>query len=154
LEELEHALARGARVYAEVIGYGSTNDAFDMAAQTEDGAGAARTMRMALAKAGIAPNTVDYIVAHGTATPLNDKFETLAIKSVFAEHAYDLVISSFKSMTGHMMGASGAMGVLNAAYALQENVIPPTTNYATPDPDCDLDYNTQDGPRAKTIEVA
>ncbi|HET7081095.1 MAG TPA: beta-ketoacyl-ACP synthase II [Chloroflexia bacterium] len=154
LEDLEHAQARGARIYAEVIGYGSSNDAFDMFGQSESGGAAIRMMRMALHKAGIAPEDVDYIVAHGTGTPLNDRVETLAIKQTFGEHARDLVVSSFKSMTGHMMGASGAIGAINAVKAVQEGVIPPTTNYSTPDPDCDLDYNTGGGVREKDIDVA
>ncbi|HMA34769.1 MAG TPA: beta-ketoacyl-[acyl-carrier-protein] synthase II, partial [Chloroflexia bacterium] len=104
-------------------------------------------------KAGLAPEEVDYIVAHGTGTPLNDKVETLAIKDVFGAHAYRLVISSFKSMTGHLMGASGALGAINAAYAIRDNLMPPTINYTTPDPDCDLDYNTR-GLRAQTVNVA
>src|SRR5689334_4753078 len=154
LEDLEHAVDRGARIYAEVVGYGSSNDAFDMFGQSETGGAAIRMMRMALHKAGLAPEDVDYIVAHGTGTPLNDRVETLAIKQTFGEHARDLVVSSFKSMTGHMMGASGAIGAINAVKSVQEGVIPPTTNYATPDPDCDLDYNTQGGVREKDIDVA
>jgi beta-ketoacyl-acyl-carrier-protein synthase II len=154
LEDLEHAQARGARIYAEVIGYGSSNDAFDMFGQSESGGAAIRMMRMALHKAGIAPEDVDYIVAHGTGTPLNDRVETLAIKQTFGDRARDLVVSSFKSMTGHMMGASGAIGAINAVKAVQEGVIPPTTNYSTPDPDCDLDYNTGGGVREKDIDVA
>lgn len=154
LENLEHAQARGARIYAEVIGYGSSNDAFDMFGQSESGGAAIRMMRMALHKAEIAPEDVDYIVAHGTGTPLNDRVETLAIKQTFGDHARDLVVSSFKSMTGHMMGASGAVGAINAVKAVQEGVIPPTTNYSTPDPDCDLDYNTGGGVREKDIDVA
>ncbi|HEX6607764.1 MAG TPA: beta-ketoacyl-ACP synthase II [Chloroflexia bacterium] len=154
LENLEHAQARSARIYAEVIGYGSSNDAFDMFGQSESGGAAIRMMRMALHKAEIAPEDVDYIVAHGTGTPLNDRVETLAIKQTFGDHARDLVVSSFKSMTGHMMGASGAVGAINAVKAVQEGVIPPTTNYSTPDPDCDLDYNTGGGVREKDIDVA
>jgi 3-oxoacyl-[acyl-carrier-protein] synthase II len=154
LEDLEHAQARGARIYAEVIGYGSSNDAFDMFGQSESGGAAIRMMRMALHKAEIAPEDVDYIVAHGTGTPLNDRVETVAIKQTFGDHARDLVVSSFKSMTGHMMGASGAIGAITAVKAVQEGVIPPTTNYATPDPDCDLDYNTGGGVREKDVDVA
>ncbi len=154
LEDLEHAVDRGARIYAEVVGYGSSNDAFDMFGQSETGGAAIRMMRMALHKAGLAPEDVDYIVAHGTGTPLNDRVETLAIKQTFGDHARDLVVSSFKSMTGHMMGASGAIGAINAVKSVQEGVIPPTTNYATPDPDCDLDYNTGGGVREKDIDVA
>src|SRR5919197_270119 len=141
LEELEHALARGAPIYAEVAGYGSTNDAYHMAAQLESGAGAARTMQRALRKAGISPDQVDYINAHGTGTPLNDKVETLAIKNVFGDAARKVVISSTKSMTGHMMGASGALEAMVCALAIRDNRIPPTINLEVPDPECDLDYN-------------
>lgn len=154
LEDLEHAVHRGAPIYAEVIGYGTTNDAYDMAGQLETGEGAARTMRMALRKAGITPETVDYIVAHGTGTPLNDKVETLAIKQVFAAHALRVAISSFKSMTGHMMGASGAIGVINAILAIRDSLIPPTINYTTPDPECDLDYTTGGEARPRRVDVA
>ncbi len=154
LEELESAQARGAHIYAEIIGYGSTNDAFDMAGQLEDGAGGARTMRMALAKAGISPDQVDFVAAHGTGTPLNDRVETLAIKNVFGPHARDLVVSAFKSMTGHMMGASGAVGVITAAYAIHDGIIPPTINYTTPDPECDLDYNTDGAARVQDVDIA
>jgi 3-oxoacyl-(acyl-carrier-protein) synthase len=153
LEELEHAQRRGAKIYAEVVGYGSSNDAFDMAGQRESGDAAVRAMSMALRKAHVAPEQVGYICAHGTGTPLNDRVETLAIKKVFGEHAYDLVVSSYKSMTGHMMGASGAAGVLATAMALHTGAISPTTNYETPDPDCDLDYNTN-GPRELQVEFA
>lgn len=140
LESLAHARARGARIYAEVGGYGATNDAFDMAAVPEDGAMAAQTMRRALKKAGLAPEEIDYINAHGTGTPLNDKAETLAIKSVFGDHAYRLAVSSTKSMTGHMMGASGAVEAVVCALAIRDGIVPPTINLDDPDPECDLDY--------------
>lgn len=140
LEELERARARGASIYAEIVGYGATDDAFHMFAQAEDGAGAARAMSRALASAGLRPNEIDYINAHGTGTPLNDRVETLAIKRVFGDHAYRLAVSSTKSMTGHMMGASGALEGAICALVLRHGIIPPTINLDTPDPDCDLDY--------------
>jgi beta-ketoacyl-acyl-carrier-protein synthase II len=153
LESLEHAQARGAKIYAEVIGYGSTNDAYHMAAQLETGDGAARTMERALRKAGIAPNEVDYINAHGTGTPLNDRVETLAIKRVFGEDAQRVSISSTKSMTGHMMGAAGAVEAMVCALAISEGVIPPTINLEVPDPQCDLDYTPLEA-RKKPVKVA
>ncbi|MEA2573416.1 MAG: 3-oxoacyl-[acyl-carrier-protein] synthase [Chloroflexia bacterium] len=140
LEEYEHARKRGAKIYAEVVGYGSTNDAYHMAAQLESGAGAARTMERALRKAGMQPEDVDYINAHGTGTPLNDRVETLAIKNVFGPAAYKLAVSSTKSMTGHMMGAAGAVESLVCALAIRDNCLPPTINLEQPDPECDLDY--------------
>jgi len=140
LEELEHARARDARVYAELVGYGATNDAFHMFAQAEDGEGAARAMARALTSAGMNPDDLDYINAHGTGTPLNDRVETLAIKRTFGDHAYRLAVSSTKSMTGHMMGASGALEGAISALVIAHGVIPPTINLDTPDPDCDLDY--------------
>jgi 3-oxoacyl-[acyl-carrier-protein] synthase II len=140
LEELQHALRRDATIYAEVVGYGSTNDAFHMAAQLETGDGAARTMVRALKKAGISPSDVDYINAHGTGTPLNDRVETLGIKKVFNEAAYKVAISSTKSMTGHMMGASGAVEAMVCSLAIRDGCIPPTINLEVPDPVCDLDY--------------
>lgn len=139
LEELDHARQRGARIYAEVIGYGSSNDAFDMAAPAE-GEGAVLTMTRALRRAEIEPERVDYINAHGTGTPLNDKFETDAIHRVFGDHASRLVVSSTKSMTGHMMGASGAIEAVVCALTIRDQVIAPTINLQTPDPECDLDY--------------
>ncbi len=139
VEELEHARARGARVYAEVLGYGSSNDAFDMAAPAE-GEGAVQTMLRALKKAGLDPEQIDYINAHGTGTPLNDKYETDAIHRVFGEHAGRLAVSSTKSMTGHMMGAAGAVEAIVCALTLRDQIIAPTINLETPDPECDLDY--------------
>jgi 3-oxoacyl-[acyl-carrier-protein] synthase II len=153
LEELEHAVKRGAKIYAEVIGYGSTNDAYHMAAQLESGAGAARTMERAIRKAGIEPGEVDYINAHGTGTPLNDKVETLAIKNVFGDAARKVAISSTKSMTGHMMGAAGALEAIVCALAIRDGVIPPTINLEVPDPECDLDY-TPHKARELKVDVA
>jgi beta-ketoacyl-acyl-carrier-protein synthase II len=140
LESLEPARARGARIYAEVVGYGASNDAFDMVASHESGRGPILCMEMALRKSGLPPEEVDYINAHGTGTPLNDRVETQAIKRVFGEHAYRLAVSSTKSMTGHLMGAAGALEALVAVLAIRDQVLPPTINYQEPDPDCDLDY--------------
>jgi 3-oxoacyl-(acyl-carrier-protein) synthase len=153
LEELEHAQKRGATIYAEVVGYGSTNDAFHMAAQLESGAGAARTMQRALRKANIEPEEVSYINAHGTGTPLNDRVETLAIKNVFGEAARTVAISSTKSMTGHMMGASGALEAMICSLAIRDSKIPPTINLEVPDPECDLDY-TPNKMREMRVDVA
>ena len=144
LEELERAKARGARIYCEVVGYGSGNDAYHMVAPSEMGVGASRVMKAALRKAGkhaaMPADEVDYVNPHGSSTPLNDKFETWAIKDVFGEHAREMVISSSKSMVGHLFGAAGAVEALAAIKAVETGVIPPTINYQTPDPDCDLDY--------------
>lgn len=140
VESLDHAVARGAPIIAEIIGYGNSADAIDMVAADETGAGAARAMRMALRKAGIAPEAVQYINAHGTSTPLNDSAETQAIKSVFGQHAYNLAISSTKSMLGHMMGAAGSLEAAICALVVHDHRIPPTINYEQPDPACDLDY--------------
>lgn len=140
LESLEHALARGARIYAEVIGHASSADGYDVAAPEPEGRGAIRCMRWALKDAGIAPEQVNYINAHGSSTPLNDATETLAIKKVFGEHAYKLAVSSTKSMLGHAMGASGTLEAIACAKVIETGVIPPTINYEYPDPACDLDY--------------
>lgn len=145
LEELEHAKNRGAKIYAEVLGFGATNDAFDIVKPAEDAEGSARAMRNALKCAGIAPEKIDYFNAHGTSTPLNDKYETLAIKKVFGEHANKIAISSSKSMTGHMLGATGAIEAIISTMAIKDDFAPPTINYCTPDPDCDLDYVPNQG---------
>ena len=139
-EEFESAKRRGATIYAEIIGYGQTSDAYHIAAPPEDGEGAARCMAMALRDAGLNPEDIDYINAHGTSTPLNDKCETLAIKTVFKEHAYKLAVSSTKSMTGHALGAAGGLEAAFTVLALHNGIVPPTVNLQKPDPDCDLDY--------------
>jgi 3-oxoacyl-[acyl-carrier-protein] synthase II len=153
LEERERALKRGAKIYAEVIGYGANGDAHHMTAPAPEGEGAARCMRLALKDAGIAPNEVDYINAHGTSTEYNDANETQAIKKVFGEHAFKLAVSSTKSMTGHLLGAAGAIEGVFSALALQHGMIPPTINYENPDPQCDLDY-TPNRARKADIQVA
>lgn len=140
LEELTHAQARGARIYAEFLGYGSSADAYHLTQPLESGAGATQAMRAALTDANLPPTAIDYVNAHGTSTPLNDKSETAAIKYAFGEYAYDLPVSSTKSMHGHLLGAAGAIEALISILALQYGLIPPTINYETPDPDCDLDY--------------
>ncbi|WP_028951256.1 beta-ketoacyl-ACP synthase II [Sulfurihydrogenibium subterraneum] len=140
LEELEHAKKRGARIYAEVVGYGLTGDAYHITAPCSDADGAVRVIQMALNDAKVNPDEVDYVNAHGTSTPLNDKIETLAIKKVFKDHAYKLKISSNKSMIGHLLGAAGAVEAVATALTIKEGIIPPTINYEHPDPDCDLDY--------------
>ena len=145
LEELEHAKARGAKIYAEVVGYGATCDAYHMTAPAPDGRGGARAMANALADAGLAPEEVDYINAHGTSTPLNDAGETAAVKAVFADHARRLMISSTKSMTGHMLGAAGAVEALFTALALRDGFVPATIHYQVPDPACDLDVVPDEG---------
>lgn len=140
LEEYEAAKARGAKIYAEIAGYGLTGDAFHMTAPAPGGEGAARCMKMALNNAGVNPEQVDYINAHGTSTPFNDLNETLAIKSVFGDHAYKLMVSSTKSMTGHLLGAAGGVEAVYCCMAMEKGVVPPTINYEEPDPECDLDY--------------
>lgn len=139
LESLDHARARGATILGEVIGYGQTTDAHHITAPAEGGEGAARAMRLALQDAGIEPGEVDYISAHGTGTELNDKYETMAVKSALGEAAYDVAMSSTKSMTGHIMGATGAIESIFSLLAISDQILPPTINYETPDPDCDLD---------------
>ncbi len=140
VESLEHALSRGAPILAEISGYGLTNDAYHITHPAENGAGAAICMQMALQNAGMAPESIDYINAHGTSTPLNDKSETAAIKTVFGDHAFRLAVSSTKSMTGHLLGASGAIEAIFCVRALLDSTLPPTINYQVPDPECDLDY--------------
>jgi len=140
LEELEHARRRGATIYAEIVGYGMSSDAYHMTAPSEDGDGARRVMAMAVRKGGIAPSDVDYINAHGTSTPYNDKLETLAIRNCFGEHADKLAISSTKSMTGHLLGGAGGLEAGITALAVRDQVAPPTINLDDPDPECDLDY--------------
>jgi 3-oxoacyl-[acyl-carrier-protein] synthase II len=140
LEELEFATRRGAPIYAELVGYGMTADAYHITAPSEDGEGGMRVMQMAIQQAGISPDQVDYINAHGTSTPYNDKLETLAIKRLFGEHAYKVAISSTKSMTGHLLGAAGGVEAAISVLAIRHQLIPPTINYETPDADCDLDY--------------
>ncbi|MGG1247866.1 beta-ketoacyl-ACP synthase II [Bacillus spizizenii] len=140
LEELEHALARGAKIYGEIVGYGSTGDAYHITAPAQDGEGGARAMQEAIKDAGIVPEEIDYINAHGTSTYYNDKYETMAIKTVFGEHAHKLAVSSTKSMTGHLLGAAGGIEAIFSILAIKEGVIPPTINIQTPDEECDLDY--------------
>jgi 3-oxoacyl-[acyl-carrier-protein] synthase II len=140
VEELERARARGATIYAEVLGYGASNDAFHMAQPEPEATGVAAMMRAALERAEIEPARVGYINAHGTSTPLGDAAETKAIKDVFGDHAYDLAVSSTKSMTGHCFGAAGAIEAMMATLAIKRGLLPPTINYREPDPVCDLDY--------------
>lgn len=151
LEELEFAKARGARIYAEIVGYGMSGDAFHVTMPDETGSGAIRVMQRAINDAGIAPDQIGYINAHGTSTPYNDKFETLAIKNVFGDHAYKLTVSSTKSMTGHALGAAGGIEAVFSVLALHENTLPPTINYEFPDPDCDLDYVPNE-PRQERVD--
>jgi len=153
LEEMEYAKRRGARIYAEVVGYGSTNDAYHMAAPRPDSAGPIRAMKMALRKAELPLDSVSYINAHGTGTVLNDRLETGAVKSVFGNHAYDLAITSTKSMVGHMMGAAGAVESIACIRAIYDGIIPPTINLNVPDPDCDLDYVPRTA-RETSVQVA
>jgi 3-oxoacyl-[acyl-carrier-protein] synthase II len=153
LEELERARARGARVYAEVLGYGASNDAHHMAQPEPEAIGVAEMMRSALARAGVAPERVGYVNAHGTSTPLGDLAETRAIKQVFGEHAYELAVSSTKSVTGHCFGAAGAVEATMCVLALHHGVLPPTINYREPDPECDLDYVPNEARRAE-VDVA
>lgn len=140
LEEMESALKRGAKVYAEVVGYGMSGDAYHVSAPTMDGEGASRSMENALQDAALEPEQIQYINAHGTSTPYNDKIETLAIKKTFGEHAYKIGVNSTKSMTGHLLGAAGGFEAAMAALSIKNQIMPPTINYQNPDPECDLDY--------------
>lgn len=140
LEELESAKKRGAKIYAEIVGYGATGDAHHLTAPAPEGEGGARAMKQAIEDAGLLPEDIDYLNAHGTSTEYNDKFETMATKTVFGEHAYKLAVSSTKSMTGHLLGAAGGVEAIFAVKSIEKGIIPPTINYETPDPECDLDY--------------
>ncbi|AST90587.1 beta-ketoacyl-ACP synthase II [Sutcliffiella cohnii] len=140
LEELEHALKRGARIYAEIVGYGSTGDAHHITAPAPAGEGGARAMKMAINDGGLKPEDIDYINAHGTSTEYNDKYETMAIKEVLGDHAYNIAVSSTKSMTGHLLGAAGGVEAIFSIKAIEQSIIPPTINLETPDPECDLNY--------------
>jgi 3-oxoacyl-[acyl-carrier-protein] synthase II len=153
LEEYEHAKARGAEIYAEVLGVGMNSDAYHMTAPSEDGTGAKECMQLAMEDAGINADEVDYVNAHGTSTPAGDVAETLAIKAAFGDHARRIAVSSTKSMTGHMLGAAGGAEALFSILSVRDQVAPPTINYHTPDPECDLDYvpNTA---RSMKIDVA
>ena len=153
LEELEFARRRGAEILAEIVGYGTSGDAFHITKPSEDADGAYRVMRNTLADAKVAPEEIDYINAHGTSTPFNDRLETMAIKRLFGDHAAKLAVSSTKSMTGHLLGGAGGLEAAISALALHHGIIPPTTNYDNPDPDCDLDYVPNQA-REKTIQYA
>lgn len=153
LEEYEHAKARGARIYGEIVGYGTSDDAYHMTAPAPDGSGGARAIRMAMQEANATDADKIYINAHGTSTPLNEKSETLAIKGALGERAYDVVVSSTKSMTGHMLGAAGAVEAIASVLAVREGIIPPTINYKEPDPECDLDICPNTARRAE-IDLA
>lgn len=153
LEDYDHAIARGAKIYAEVCGYGLSSDAYHIAAPPKDGAGGVRAMKMALKDAGLNPEDVSYVNAHGTSTPLNDKCETQALKTVFGEHAKELAVSSTKSMTGHMLGAAGGIEAIFTALSINENIAPPTINHNEPSPECELDYVPNEA-REMNVEVA
>jgi 3-oxoacyl-[acyl-carrier-protein] synthase II len=153
IEELEHAKKRSAHIYAEIVGTGYTGDAYHITDMAPGGEGGARALRRALKQAQLNPEDISYINAHGTSTPIGDPGETAAIKSVFGDHAKKLAVSSTKSMTGHLLGASGAIETIAAALSIQHNVVPPTINYETPDPECDLDYVPNEA-REMPVEVA
>jgi 3-oxoacyl-[acyl-carrier-protein] synthase II len=152
VESLEHAQQRGAKIMAELVGYGQTTDAFHITAPAEGGYGAFRAITLAMNDAGLEPSDIDYISAHGTATSLNDATETKAIKRALGEHAYDVPVSSTKSMTGHIMGATGAIETVFCVLAIRDQILPPTINYETQDPECDLDYVPNE-PRPADIKV-
>ena len=152
LERLEHALARGARIYGELLGYASSSDAFHISQPDPEAAGAIRAMRWALEDAQVNSDEIDYINAHGTSTPLNDATETFAIKKLFGEQAYEIPVSSSKSVLGHALGATGAIETIFCLQALRDGIIPPTWNYETPDPDCDLDY-VPNAPRKSDLKI-
>jgi len=153
IEELEHAKKRGANIIAEIVGYGATADAYHITSPAPDGSGSARAIKMALGHANMKPEDIDYINAHGTSTPLNDKFETASIKTVFGQHASKLSISSTKSMTGHALGAAGGLETIICALAIKNGIIPATINYENPDPECDLNY-TPNKPVERKINTA
>jgi len=152
LEELEHAKKRKAKIYSELTGYGMSADAYHMTAPDPEGKGAIRSMRLSLEDAGVTPEQVDYINAHGTSTVYNDRVETVAIKQVFGEHTRKVSISSTKSVTGHLLGAAGGVEFIACNLAIQNSIVPPTINYETPDPDCDLEY-TPNTPRSKDLNI-
>jgi 3-oxoacyl-[acyl-carrier-protein] synthase II len=153
IEELEHAKKRGATIYCELTGYGMSSDAHHITAPAEDGSGMIRVMRVALRDAGLHPEDIDYINAHGTSTYVGDRAETVAIKGMFGEYAYKVAVSSTKSMTGHLLGAAGGLEAGIAAMTIRTNIIPPTTNYETPDPECDLDYVPNNAREQKVTHV-
>lgn len=153
LEELEHARARGARIYAELAGYGTSEDAYKISAPPEDGEGARQAMERALQTAGLRPEDVDHINAHGSSTPLNDKIEVTAIKRLFGQHAYKMPVVSTKSMTGHLIAGAGSLEALAAVKAIEHRTVPPTINIRKPDPLCDLDHNPGGARQLEKLDV-